>query len=131
MVIAIIGILASMLLPALSMAREKARRAVCISNLKQVYTAAVLYSNDYNNYLPDPGLSTDQAYDNIVSNWGNARQAHNISLENYAGNPGHSSGWWTLMDGTGFDYLSRDATWCPPWDAATCTRPGRLRETAG
>jgi len=50
-VIAIIAILAAMLLPALQAAREKAREAICISNLKQLYLAEVMYSQDYGGYL--------------------------------------------------------------------------------
>ncbi|MBE6369607.1 MAG: DUF1559 domain-containing protein [Lentisphaerae bacterium] len=45
-VIAIIAILAAMLLPALSAARERARVATCVSNLKQVGLANLMYAND-------------------------------------------------------------------------------------
>ena len=45
-VIAIIAILAAMLLPALSAARERARSASCMSKLKQHGTAFTMYSGD-------------------------------------------------------------------------------------
>ena len=51
-VIAIIAILAAMLLPALSAARERARATACINNLKQVGLNLQMYSTDNNDYYP-------------------------------------------------------------------------------
>ncbi len=51
-VIAIIAILAAMLLPALSAARERARSANCIGKLKQCGLAYTMYSGDNKDYLP-------------------------------------------------------------------------------
>jgi len=51
-VIAIIAILAAMLLPVLSRAREQARRGVCLSNLKQIGTSLHMYAQDYEEMFP-------------------------------------------------------------------------------
>ncbi|MFA6716865.1 MAG: type II secretion system protein [Victivallales bacterium] len=58
-VIAIIGILASMLLPALNQSREKAKLIHCLSNLKQIFTAAKFYESDCGYRIPseDYGVS--------------------------------------------------------------------------
>ena len=52
MVIAIVGILAALLLPALSQAKEKVRRTSCVSNLRQVSLAIRLYADDCSDSLP-------------------------------------------------------------------------------
>lgn len=52
-VIAIIAILAALLLPALSSAKERAKRAQCMSNLRQVATAAIMYAGENDDrFLP-------------------------------------------------------------------------------
>lgn len=50
-VIAIIAILAAMLMPALSKAREAGRGAVCLSNLRQLAQATFVYGNDHNDAI--------------------------------------------------------------------------------
>src|ERR1043166_3734758 len=52
-VVAIISILAAMLLPSLKNAKEAGKSAVCVSNLKQIYTAFALYADDNNGAVPN------------------------------------------------------------------------------
>src|SRR5437764_1841545 len=51
-VIAIIAILAAILFPVFAQAREKARQAVCLSNMKQIGLATTLYAQDWDEVLP-------------------------------------------------------------------------------
>jgi prepilin-type N-terminal cleavage/methylation domain-containing protein/prepilin-type processing-associated H-X9-DG protein len=53
-VISVIGILAALLLPALSSAREKGRQVACSANLHQIGIALFAYSSDYHNHTPIP-----------------------------------------------------------------------------
>ena len=57
-VIAIIAILASMLLPALNQAREKARATQCINSLKQCSTAITFYADTYQDYVPSASTTS-------------------------------------------------------------------------
>jgi prepilin-type N-terminal cleavage/methylation domain-containing protein/prepilin-type processing-associated H-X9-DG protein len=50
-VVAIIAILASLLLPALTKARDKARATTCSNNLKQIQMAADMYADDNNDFI--------------------------------------------------------------------------------
>src|SRR6266542_1698674 len=56
-VIAIIAILASLLLPALSKAKEKARSIGCLNNLKQLQLCWQMYTDDYNGTIPPNAAS--------------------------------------------------------------------------
>ncbi len=66
-VIAIIALLISILMPALSKAKEKGRAAVCLSNLHHIGIAFKQYFHDYNDILPDaavlPSINPDDPND--------------------------------------------------------------------
>jgi prepilin-type N-terminal cleavage/methylation domain-containing protein len=51
-VIAVVGILAALLLPALGVAKGYAKRSACLNNLKQINLGVRLYSDDHNGLLP-------------------------------------------------------------------------------
>ncbi len=53
-VISMIAVLAAMLLPALSQARQKAQAISCLSNLRQIFLVFIHYRDDFNGYVPAP-----------------------------------------------------------------------------
>ncbi|MBL9134490.1 MAG: type II secretion system protein [Verrucomicrobiales bacterium] len=67
-VIAIIAILASMLLPALAKAKTKAQGIQCLSNLKQLQLAHILYADEHNEVLV-PNLEPGNAEGSWVKGW--------------------------------------------------------------
>ncbi len=89
-VIAIIAILASLLLPALNTAREKGRRSVCTSNIKNIYSAELMYTVDSSDYITpiSPGKDTDGNSDcywtNLLSSYlsfkGNTRNLFTANI---------------------------------------------------
>ena len=68
LVIAIIGILAAMLLPTLAKAKEKAKRAQCLSQMRQVGFGFHMYDMDHNGILPRAHKAWDFANTNATQN---------------------------------------------------------------
>ena len=64
-VVAIIAVLAGLLLPALNMARELAKSAVCGNNLRQMGHGSTMYASDWNDWLPR-GLSYTYPYETYI-----------------------------------------------------------------
>ncbi|MBI4026174.1 MAG: type II secretion system protein [Verrucomicrobia bacterium] len=56
-VVAIISILAALLMPALKSARDSARAAACVNNMRQVVQALIQYEIEYEHYLPAYGFT--------------------------------------------------------------------------
>ena len=84
-VIAIIAILAAMLLPALSAARERARSANCISKLNNFGKAIIMYGDPNKGYIPcDDGLTGTIATDitNVIFDYSSAGKASSATAGN-------------------------------------------------
>jgi prepilin-type N-terminal cleavage/methylation domain-containing protein/prepilin-type processing-associated H-X9-DG protein len=69
-VIAIIGVLVALLLPAVQSAREAARRAQCLNNLKQIGIALHHYQTDRNVFPPGYISAVDKQGNDIGAGWG-------------------------------------------------------------
>ena len=74
-VIAIIAILAAILFPVFAQARAKARQAACLSNMKQIGTAMMMYTQDYDECYPVNNMSYGNTT-SLATNGGWARHLH-------------------------------------------------------
>jgi prepilin-type N-terminal cleavage/methylation domain-containing protein/prepilin-type processing-associated H-X9-DG protein len=83
-VIAIIAILASILFPVFARARENARRASCMSNLRQIGLGVMQYTQDYDEKYP-------------VATWGSWQSPATYTTQNTDGMPGKK---FIVSDGT-------------------------------
>jgi len=96
-VIAVIGVLASLLLPALAHARVRAQAAACQSNQRQLSLALQLYASDFDDRLPyNYGASgTREAIESgRFDNWAN-------SVLNWELDPGNTNVGWLRAGGLG------------------------------
>jgi len=114
-VIAIIGILAAMVFPVFARARESARKAVCLSNVKNIALAIQMYLADNNDTLP-PTEHRQEVIDFFNTAPGNSDQAE--VDDGVCGNLGDSAGtdanpylrWPVIFD----EYIKNRDVWsCP------------------
>ena len=87
-VIAIIAILVAMLLPSLAKAKERGRRAVCMSNLRQIYIGAAVYADSFDGWLPAAPT---------VDDWGNGASGDQVCIPNFRGYPNCPMGWYSFI----------------------------------
>src|SRR5258708_7545925 len=87
-VIAIIGLLTALLLPALSRARESGRQAACLSNLHQLYLANLAYVGDCDGYAP----AAPDIWGNNLFRWYGARPDISAPFDSRTGPLSHYLG---------------------------------------
>jgi prepilin-type N-terminal cleavage/methylation domain-containing protein/prepilin-type processing-associated H-X9-DG protein len=80
-VIAILGVLLGLLLPALSQARESGRQAACLSNLRQLHLANLVYAGDYGGYAP----AAPDIWGNNLIRWYGTRPSIDVPFDSRTG----------------------------------------------
>ena len=82
-VVAIMGILASLLLPVLGKARKKTIAINCVNNLKQVLIATAMYNEANDDYFPSRDPSKKITYDDLLAGYdGRASLSQDLKEEN-------------------------------------------------
>jgi len=101
-VIAIIGILASMLMPSLQKALEAGRSIACSNNLKQVYFSVIQYSDDKNGFLPTNCSDINPAYErwNVVLCENGYLEKNMLICPSM---PAKTGGWWNTYPDYGIN----------------------------
>src|SRR5258708_27460284 len=89
-VIAIIGLLAALLLSALSQAKSRSQTTVCLNNLKQLQLAWLMYCDENEDQVPYNSLAT--RWNNYRGNWVDGVMSYETELE--------EPGFWTHADST-------------------------------
>jgi len=109
-VIAIIAILAAMLLPALSKAKEKAHLANCVSNLRQTGLTSLMYLNDNTDRFPYSGRNWPQMpFVDVLKLYNPYVSTNNRGFFRCPADRGR--GWnfeWTLVNGSGSGITTND-----------------------
>ncbi|MCH2206523.1 MAG: prepilin-type N-terminal cleavage/methylation domain-containing protein [Lentisphaerales bacterium] len=101
-VLALIALLVTLLLPSLGQARERAKQAVCLSNMKQISVAVEMYKKTYNLRLP-------KCVGAISTNWNGSA---------------HNQEWKTLLDEFLNGNFALGLLDCPSRDKANATAGG-------
>ncbi|MGC8977452.1 MAG: prepilin-type N-terminal cleavage/methylation domain-containing protein [Candidatus Ratteibacteria bacterium] len=96
-VVAIIAILAAMLLPALSKARERARTALCANNLKTLMLAWRMYLDDYDEILPPAADSFYRFTGRVYGSDWPPNYWWPYMMKNYINMPDLQPGYWADM----------------------------------
>jgi prepilin-type N-terminal cleavage/methylation domain-containing protein len=86
-VVAILAILAALLLPTISAAKNKAGRATCLNNLRQINLGVRMYSDDSNDASPSPGLAAATNTANMTALYAGYKEL----VKSYVGLRGRSS----------------------------------------